>query len=43
MARTKKVPRIKETLHEERNRMRQEAIELAAKHTNKKPTKFLLK
>jgi len=43
MARSKKPPRVKETLFEERHRMRQEAIALAAKHTNKKPTKFLLK
>lgn len=43
MARSKKPPRIKETLFEERHRMRQEAIALAAKFANKKPTKFLIK
>lgn len=37
MARSKKVPRIKETLHEDRNRMRQEAIALAEKFKHTKP------
>lgn len=43
MARSKKVPKIKETDFEQKNRIRQKAIELAAIHSNKKPTKFLLK
>lgn len=43
MARSKKVPRIKETDFEQKNRSRQKAIELAAIHGNKKPPIFLLK
>ena len=43
MARSKKVPGIKETSFEQKNRSRQKAIELAAIHSNKKPIKFLLK
>ena len=43
MARSKKVPKIKETDFEQKNRSRQKAIELAEIHRNKKPTKFLLK
>lgn len=43
MARSKKVPKIKETDFEQKNRSRQKAIELAAIHSNKKPIKFLLK
>ena len=43
MARSKKVPRIKETSFEQKNRSRQKAIELAEIHSNKKPIKFLLK
>ena len=43
MARSKKVPRIKETSFEEKNRSRQKAIELAEIKKKKKPTKFLLK
>lgn len=43
MARSKKVPKIKETDFEQKNRSRQKAIELAAIHSNKKPSKFLLK